>query len=223
MLKNKYHLVGVMSGTSLDGLDLAEVFFTLKDGQWIYEFGVCETLDYPQHWKEKLATAITMAEESLEILDKQYTTYLSLKIHEFIAQHNLCELDAIASHGHTVYHKPERGVTRQIGNRKELAALLKQTVVCDFRVQDVQLGGQGAPLVPIGDRLLFGEFEYCVNLGGFANISFEQDDRRIAYDLCPVNICLNPLAEKYSYFEVMELYGGAVRNLKYRHSNADWT
>lgn len=196
MLKNRYQLLGVMSGTSLDGLDLAQVFFQLENGRWIYEFGACETLPYSDEWRERLASAIVLSEEPLELLDKKYTTYLALQIQEFIDRHKLKDLDAIASHGHTVFHRPDEGITKQIGNRAELAKLLRQTVVCDFRVQDVALGGQGAPLVPIGDRLLFGEYDYCINLGGFANLSFEKQGERIAFDICPVNICLNPLAQK---------------------------
>ena len=93
-------------------------------------------------------------------------------------------------------HRPEKGITLQIGNLPHIATLIKQIVICDFRVQDVAMGGQGAPLVPIGDRLLFGEYDYCLNLGGFANCSFEKEDQRIAYDICPVNIVLNNYAEK---------------------------
>ena len=185
-----------MSGTSLDGIDLAEVFLTWENEQWIYEFGACETLEYPEEWRAKLQTAIVLSKDRLEELDKQYTTYLALQINDFIRTRGLSDLDAICSHGHTVFHKPEEGLTLQIGNRPELAQLLQQTVVCDFRVQDVQLGGQGAPLVPIGDRLLFGNYDACVNLGGFANISFELQGDRMAFDLCPVNSVLNPLANQ---------------------------
>jgi anhydro-N-acetylmuramic acid kinase len=94
-----------------------------------------------------------------------------------------------------VFHQPSEGITRQIGNLELLAKIVKQKVVCDFRVQDVELGGQGAPLVPIGDRLLFSEYDYCINLGGFANLSFELKNQRIAYDICPVNIVMNRYAE----------------------------
>lgn len=196
MLKKHFHVLGVMSGTSLDGIDLAEVFFTRNDRGWSYEFGVCETLSYPSHWKQKLATAIVLSAAELEVLDTEYTAYLARQIDQFISKDKLTDLDAIASHGHTVIHRPDEGYTKQIGNRPEIAQMLNQTVVCDFRVQDVELAGEGAPLVPIGDRLLFGDFDYCINLGGFANISYEQHSERIAYDLCPVNICLNPLAER---------------------------
>ena len=106
------------------------------------------------------------------------------------------KIDAVCSHGHTILHQPEKGITLQIGNLPILATLLNKTVVCDFRKQDVALGGEGAPLVPIGDQLLFSEFDYCLNLGGFANVSTQKENRRIAYDICPVNIVLNPLAEQ---------------------------
>src|SRR5690606_3501243 len=109
------------------------------------------------------------------------------------------EVDAVCSHGHTILHKPQKGITLQIGNLPEIATLLQQTVVCDFRVQDVDLGGQGAPLVPIGDKLLFNHYDYCLNLGGFANASANRSGKRIAYDICPVNIVLNRLSESLGF------------------------
>ena len=129
-------------------------------------------------------------------MNENYTDYLSQIISAFISKHEIKTLDAVCSHGHTILHEPEKGVTLQIGNLPKLASLIKETVVCDFRVQDVKLGGQGAPLVPIGDKLLFPEYDYCLNLGGFANCSFDKNGNRIAYDICPVNIVLNLYAEK---------------------------
>jgi len=100
-------------------------------------------------------------------------------------------LYSVCSHGHTILHQPQNGFTLQIGNLPEISKLTQQKVVCDFRVQDVLLGGQGAPLVPIGDRILFSEYDYCMNLGGFSNVSFEENNTRIAFDISAVNTVLN--------------------------------
>ncbi len=185
-----------MSGTSLDGIDLAEIAFSFSEEKWNFEILVAETVPYSSFWKEELREAINYSREKLERLDFKYTEKLSEEISKFIKKYNILEIDAICSHGHTIMHRPEKGLTYQIGNLPRISKMLGQTVVCDFRVQDVEMGGQGAPLVPIGDKLLFSEYDYCLNLGGFANCSFEKNDKRIAYDICPVNIVLNNYAEK---------------------------
>ncbi|MBG42689.1 MAG: anhydro-N-acetylmuramic acid kinase [Aequorivita sp.] len=199
MRKKKYHIIGVMSGTSLDGIDLAEIVFKYAEEKWNFQFLAAETIPYTSFWKDELREAIHYSEEKLERLDFKYTEKLSEEISKFIKKHNILEIDAVCSHGHTVLHQPEKGFTYQIGNLPRISKLLGQTVVCDFRVQDVELGGQGAPLVPIGDQLLFPEYDYCLNLGGFANCSFEKDGQRIAFDICPVNIVLNKYAEKRGF------------------------
>jgi len=197
MLKNDYKVIGVMSGTSLDGIDLAELQFNISDeGSWRFDIINSETIAYTNSWKVLLKEAISYSEEKIKIFDLQYTKYLAVVISEFIKKRNIKNLDAVCSHGHTIWHRPKDGITLQIGNLPILARSINQRVVCDFRVQDVQLGGQGAPLVPIGDRLLFRKFDYCLNLGGFANISYERDKKRVAYDICPVNIVLNHYSEK---------------------------
>lgn len=194
--KNTYRVVGVMSGTSLDGIDIAEITFSISENyKWQYRIGPATTIPYTPQWAARLREAIHFSEDVLQTLNKEYTNYLASVILKFITHNAIEKLDAICSHGHTILHRPEQGVTLQIGNLPELSQVLGQTVVCDFRVQDVQLGGEGAPLVPIGDRLLFSEYDYCLNLGGFANCSFEKDHQRIAYDICPVNIVLNRLTE----------------------------
>jgi anhydro-N-acetylmuramic acid kinase len=196
-LKNKkYHIIGVMSGTSLDGIDLAEIVFDYSNEVWNFEILATETVSYSSFWKNELREAINYSEEKLERLDFKYTEKLSEEISKFIKKHNILEIDAVCSHGHTILHQPEKGFTYQIGNLPRISKMIGHTVVCDFRVQDVELGGQGAPLVPIGDKLLFSEYDYCLNLGGFANCSFEKNGERIAYDICPVNIVLNHYAEK---------------------------
>jgi len=197
MKKENYHIIGVMSGTSLDGIDIAEIKFHISEkGNWSYQLVQAETIPYSHFWKKELQDAIHYSKPQLERLDFKYTEQLAEYISAFIKKHKINEINAVCSHGHTILHQPDKGFTLQIGNLPKLAKLLSQTVVCDFRVQDVELGGQGAPLVPIGDKLLFSEYDYCVNLGGFANCSFEENGERIAYDICPVNIVLNYYSEK---------------------------
>lgn len=194
--KNKYHIIGVMSGTSLDGIDLVEIIFNYSEMKWNFEIVVAETIPYSSFWKDELREAINYSEEKLERLDFKYTEILSEEILKFIKKNQISEIDAVCSHGHTILHRPDKRITYQIGNLPRISKMLRQTVVCDFRVQDVDLGGQGAPLVPIGDKLLFPEYDYCLNLGGFANCSFEKNKERIAFDICAVNIVLNKYAEK---------------------------
>ncbi|MUP46584.1 anhydro-N-acetylmuramic acid kinase [Gramella sp. BOM4] len=190
MKKTTYRLVGVMSGTSLDGIDLVFTEITFQNSI-SYTILASETVSYNREWREKLEQAINLPSEELTELDDEYSIFLAEVINTFIKKYDIDLLDAVCSHGHTVKHRPKQGVTFQIGNRPKLAKLINAPVVCDFRVQDVELGGEGAPLVPIGDRLLFSDYKYCINLGGFANISLEKNDQRIAYDICPVNTVLN--------------------------------
>ncbi len=191
MFKEKYTIIGVMSGTSLDGVDLAHIVFTVKNNKWDFQILESETVSYSIDWLNKLKIAVGFSEAALEKLNQDYTQLLAVIISDFIEKYEIKDLDAVSSHGHTILHQPQNGFTLQIGNLPEIATLINQTVVCDFRVQDVQLGGQGAPLVPIGDRILFSAYEYCMNLGGFSNVSFEQNNKRIAFDISPVNTVLN--------------------------------
>ena len=190
--------IGLMSGTSLDGLDLVYVKFDY-DSTYQFEILASETIEYTDTWRSRLQNAIHLSAEDLQKLDVEYGTFLGEKTNEFIQENSIEQLDFIASHGHTVFHQPEKGITKQIGDGQQMAQITKQKVVCDFRTHDVELGGQGAPLVPIGDRLLFADFDACINLGGFANISFEQNGQRIAYDICPVNIVLNHLSRELKF------------------------
>ena len=197
--KNIYNVIGVMSGTSLDGIDLCYSEFTLKESHWNFSIKTCETILYNEYWAEKLSQANNFHDTILFDLDKEYTSYLATVINDFIKKYQITNIDFISSHGHTVYHQPEENYTFQLGNRIELRQLIKKPIVCDFRVQDVALGGQGAPLVPIGDLLLFKDFSHCINLGGFCNISIKNDSQIIAYDICPVNVVLNYLSKKIGF------------------------
>ncbi|WP_115463282.1 anhydro-N-acetylmuramic acid kinase [Winogradskyella aurantiaca] len=195
MLKNRYKVIGVMSGTSLDGIDFIWCEISLED-EWKFKILATETRPYSIEWKSKLENLISLTDKELLLTDQDYTRLLSKEIISFISQHNISDIDLIASHGHTARHLPDEGLTYQIGNLDELADLVNQRIVCDFRVQDVELNGQGAPLVPIGDQLFFGEFGYCLNLGGFSNVSFQSNADRHAFDISPVNIVLNYCANK---------------------------
>ncbi|MEW4925754.1 anhydro-N-acetylmuramic acid kinase [Algibacter sp. 2305UL17-15] len=190
MIKDEYNIIGLMSGTSLDGVDLVYARFELRP-KWSFQIIYSETIPYSIQWVDKLSDLVNFTSDELKEVDVEYTHYLSQIINTFISKHNIKVIDAICSHGHTALHKPEENLTLQIGNLPIISKLVGQTVVCDFRVADVTLGGQGAPLVPIGDKLLFPEFDFCLNLGGFANISMDIQEERIAYDICPANIVLN--------------------------------
>ena len=198
MKKNLFRVIGVMSGTSLDGIDLVLVEFEYQE-VWRYNIKHSETVKYPDAWYQILKDLVNFSDDQLHVIDTDYTAVLAKVIQEFINEHQIKDLDAICSHGHTAKHEPDKDYTYQIGNLPILAKKLGQTVVCDFRVQDVALGGQGAPLVPIGDQLLFSDFDFCLNLGGFANVSFSRDGERVAYDICPVNIVLNHCAKQLGF------------------------
>lgn len=187
--------IGLMSGSSLDGLDLALVRISNDKGDYHYQFVETVTLPYPESWQHRLADAFLSQPEALKPLDQEYGTYLGFQVHEFVRMTG-SKPDFVASHGHTIFHKPEQHYTLQIGNGQALANACGLTVINDFRSEDVGKGGQGAPLVPIGDRLLFSDYGICLNIGGIANLSYEYEGRRIAYDICIANQALNWLAQR---------------------------
>jgi anhydro-N-acetylmuramic acid kinase len=186
-------VIGLMSGTSLDGVDLAACNFSEKEGKWTYDLIAADTIPYPAEWEEKLKNLQHCTGEELAFTNAALGRYYGSLIRDFIAKHKL-KPELTGSHGHTVFHQPQHGFTLQIGDPSCIATLSGIDTVGDFRTGDIALGGQGAPLVPIGDRLLFGDYKACLNLGGIANISFEENNKRIAFDVCPVNMALNLLA-----------------------------
>ena len=185
-------VVGVMSGTSLDGLDLALCKLTKKN-HWTFKIKKSKTIVYSSYWKNKLSNLHKKKKAEIKKTDLEFGNYIGHKIIEFIGNN---KADLIASHGHTIFHNPEKKMTLQIGNGKKISEITKITTVSDFRLLDISLNGQGAPLVPVGDLLLFQQYKYCLNLGGFANISIKNKNDIIAYDVCPANIILNMIAEK---------------------------
>ncbi|MFW6290258.1 MAG: anhydro-N-acetylmuramic acid kinase [Mariniphaga sp.] len=192
---SKYLVVGTMSGTSLDGLDLAAVEFSYAENRWTFSIAAAETSGYTADWEEKLKSSPALSGEQLMELHNEYGSYTGRQINRFMQDHQFVPA-LIASHGHTVFHQPAKGFTFQLGNGACIAAETGIATAADFRSGDVALGGQGAPLVPVGDRLLFPEYGSCLNLGGFANISYEKNGQRVAFDICPANFILNDLAQQ---------------------------
>jgi anhydro-N-acetylmuramic acid kinase len=196
-IENKsLQIIGLMSGTSLDGLDIAYVTFHRND-KIQFELHYCETIRYSNEWKNKLANAFYSDPEELKKLDAEYGIWLGNTVLHFIKAHQISP-DLIASHGHTIFHKPKEKYTLQIGSGKMIHELTQVPVVNNFRAQDVALGGQGAPLVPIGDELLFSEYDFCLNHGGFANASWKAHGKRLACDIGVCNILLNQICQSIS-------------------------
>jgi len=194
----KIEVIGVMSGTSLDGLDLCHVIFNL-DNLSDFKIANSTTISYPKKILEKLNNIVEKNIDQIHKIDIDYGTFIGEAINDFISSFNLNDIDLISSHGHTVFHQPDIGKTLQIGNGMIINKITGIKTVNNFREQDVKLGGQGAPLVPIGDKLLFKKYKYCLNLGGFVNISIKKSNKIFAYDICPLNTVLNFYSKKIGH------------------------
>jgi len=195
MSEKKYQVLGLMSGTSLDGLDIAGCSFEKKNANWNFVVHKTLTLPYPEYWKNELRNAHQLEGFSLVELDKSFGKYMGKQINEFLTGSSVV-YNLIASHGHTIYHQPEKRITFQIGDGNAIAAETGINTIFNFRSLDVALGGQGAPLVPIGDKLLFNSYDFCLNLGGFSNISYDYKNQRIAFDPSPANLPINYLMSR---------------------------
>ncbi len=192
-----WKVIGVMSGTSLDGLDIALCEFSEDPLKW--KLLKTEVIEYLPYWKTRIEKIYGETAYELAQLDAEYGSYIGTQVSQFCERNNIDikTISLVASHGHTIFHQPKLGFTYQIGKGAYIAAKSRLTTVSDFRSLDIAKGGQGAPLVPIGDALLFSEYDACLNLGGFANISFkDRAQKRVAFDICPVNFVLNFYANK---------------------------
>ena len=189
-----YDVIGLMSGTSLDGLDIAYVRF-FHNTVWSFEVIKCQSVEYDKKLFKSLQQANQLSSLELDKLDIFYGKWIGELVKKFMDSNNF-KPELIVSHGHTVFHQPLLGITHQIGDGLQIMAATGIKTICDLRSLDVALGGQGAPLVPVGDKLLFSNYDFCLNLGGFSNISYDKGGKRIAYDICPVNTVLNKLASE---------------------------
>jgi len=194
MDSKSYTVIGLMSGTSGDGLDLALCRFS-KSTHWNFEILASATAPFPKELETKLMNSHLLSALDLSLLDVAFGNWMGEQVGIFCEQ-NQASPDAVCSHGHTVFHQPSKGLSLQIGNGWAMHQKTGLKVINDFRMLDVQLGGQGAPLVPIGDQLLFSDQDFCINLGGIANISMDHQSNRIAFDTCPFNLLLNAQARK---------------------------
>ena len=186
-----------MSGSSLDGLDIAFVEFTHNAGAWSYEIVEAACYEYNNEWKSRLQNATSLNALDYQLVHTDYGHYLGKETLRFVEEKSLqFKVGLISSHGHTTFHVPQRKMTAQLGDGAAIAAETGLPVVSDLRALDVAFGGQGAPIVPIGEKFLLKEYDMYLNLGGIANISFNDPDNYIAFDICPANRVLNMIAAK---------------------------
>ncbi|TWF44238.1 anhydro-N-acetylmuramic acid kinase [Chitinophaga polysaccharea] len=190
-----YNVIGTMSGSSLDGLDIVFAELTEIRGQWTYAIKASESLPYEPEWVEKLVQATTLSARDYLLLHTAYGHYTGQRILSFIEKNQLDhKVHFIASHGHTTFHIPSAKTTAQLGDGAAITAVTGLPVITDLRAVDVALGGQGAPIVPIGEKYLLPGYQYWLNLGGIANVSAQLPDQFVAFDICPANRVLNSLA-----------------------------
>lgn len=190
-----YRTIGLMSGSSLDGLDIVFAEFHENAGSWNFEIKAADCYEYSDNWIEKLRNATTLSALAYQLLHVEYGHYLGQQVNRFIETNNLhYQVGLIASHGHTTFHVPLKRMTAQLGDGAAIAAETTLPVVTDLRAMDLAFGGQGAPIVPIGEKLLLKDYSMFLNLGGIANISFSYPDNYIAFDICPANRVLNLVA-----------------------------
>jgi len=191
-------VIGLMSGTSLDGLDCCYVEFAKEENNFLFRNLQTKSNPYSTFWRDKLKNAFYLSASQVKELDVEFGQFLAERTNLFIEENQLeSKVELLASHGHTVFHRPHEGITVQIGSGDVLHELTSLNVINDFRILDVDFGGQGAPLVPVGDHYLFHEYDACLNLGGFSNISFEKNGQRIAFDISPCNLPLNIFVSNY--------------------------
>src|SRR5438874_2223580 len=182
-----YRAIGVMSGSSLDGLDIAFSEFQENGGKWNYEIKKADCYLYSKEWAQKLRTATSLGALEYQLLHVEYGQYIGQQINKFIEENSLnYQVALISSHGHTSFHVPSKKMTAQLGDGAAIAAQTQLPVVTDLRALDLAFGGQGAPIVPIGEKWLLGDYNYFLNLGGIANISFKAEPY-IAFDVCSAN------------------------------------
>jgi anhydro-N-acetylmuramic acid kinase len=191
-----YRAIGTMSGSSLDGLDLCFAEFVEDGGSWAYQIRAADCYPYPAGWRKRLEAATSLSARDYLLLHTEFGHYIGQEVNRFVADNQLdYQVAIISSHGHTSFHLPALRTTAQLGDGATIAAATQLPVVSDLRALDVAFGGQGAPIVPIGEKWLLRDHKLFLNLGGIANISFHSASYA-AFDVCPANRVLNMLASQ---------------------------
>ena len=190
----QYNVIGLMSGSSLDGLDIAFVHFEETAGKWEFEIRETACIPYPEDWRKKLGSLDNIPAKDYLLLHTSYGHWIGHRVQEFLEQRNLAyRVQLIASHGHTAFHDPALKMTAQLGDGAAISAVTGIRTITDLRSVDIALGGQGAPIVPMGEKLLMPGYDFFLNIGGIANISMNSGNF-IGFDICPANRILNLLA-----------------------------
>lgn len=195
----RYRAIGLMSGSSLDGLDIACCDFEYRDGCWIFHIPHATCAPYDDILVQRLRNAHTMSGKDMYQLHADFGHFSGQAVKDFIEKNDIQNVMLAASHGHTIFHFPQLGFTTQIGDGAAIAAKAGLPVICDFRSSDVAKGGNGAPLVPIGDHLLFNEYRFLLNIGGIVNLTINDPDETIAFDIGCANQILNTYAQKLGH------------------------
>ncbi len=192
----QFYSLGLMSGSSLDGLDICYSLIAEKDGVYSYKILAGSTINFSSSLYNQLKNCREISEQNLSKLDIEFGLWMGEKCKLFIEKNNIEKVDFVASHGHTVFHFPEKGITKQIGCGQTLANRSGFRLINNFRERDVMAGGQGAPIVPLCDLLFFPAIKYCLNLGGIMNISIKEENTIISSDIGVCNQVINHFAEK---------------------------
>lgn len=203
-----YRVLGIMSGSSMDGLDMVYCLIEENAGEWSYQIEHGECMAFDPEWKNRLEDITRLSALELIRTHSALGRWIGYQANEFMERYGLeHKVHFISSHGHTVFHEPHHQMTFQIGDGAGISVITGLPVISDLRNIDVALGGQGAPIVPIGEKLFWKDFNYFLNIGGIANLTKTDTKDYMAYDVCPANRVLNELAkEKHLEYD----QGGAI-------------
>lgn len=194
-MQTEYRVIGLMSGSSLDGIDIAYSVFSNSEKGWSFTLQHSACIAWDEDLRDELKVATQLSGKDLWHLHAKTGKYFGETIHAFVTRFALQEqVDFIASHGHTIFHFPEQHFTTQIGDGAQIAAVTGFPTIVDFRSKDIALHGNGAPVVPIGEKFLFSTNKLFLNIGGIANISYHNGESVIGFDVCCANQLLNYLS-----------------------------